>query len=47
MQNSQSSPDLAYHIETVWVELKDKVRHGKPKTIKDLKKFSIEEWNKI
>ena len=47
IQNSPSSPDLAYPIETVWAELKDKVKRRKPKTIEDLKKFCIEEWNKI
>ena len=31
----------------MWAELKDKVKHRKPKTIEDLKKFCIEEWNKI
>ena len=37
IQNSPSSPDLAYPIETVWAELKDKIKHKAPKTIEELK----------
>ena len=47
IQNSPSSPDLAYPIETVWAELKDKVGNRNPKTYEELKNYCIEEWNKI
>ena len=47
IQNSPSSPDLAYPIETVWAELKDKIKHRAPKTIEELKQYCLEEWNKI
>ena len=47
IQNSPSSPDLAYPIETVWAELKDKVGVRDPKTYEELKQYCIEEWNKI
>ena len=47
IQNSPSSPDLAYPIETVWAELKDRVRRRAPNTIEELKKYCLEEWNKI
>ena len=47
IQNSPSSPDLVYPIETVWAELKDKVGNRNPKTYEDLKNDCIEEWNKI
>ena len=47
MINSPSSPDIAYPIETLWSELKKKIKDRAPKTKEDLKKFAIEEWNKI
>ena len=47
IQNSPSSPDLAYPIETVWAELKDRVGNRNPQTYEDLKRYCIEEWNKI
>ena len=47
IQNSPSSPDLAYPIGTVWSDLKDKVGVSDPKTYEELKQYCIEEWNKI
>ena len=41
IQNSPSSPDLAYPIEIVWAELKDKIKHRAPKTIEELKKLTF------
>ena len=38
---------MAYPIETVWAELKDKVGVRDPKTYEELKQYCIEEWNKI
>ena len=43
IQNSPSSPDLAYPIETVWAELKDRVGNRNPQTYEDLKRYCIEE----
>ena len=47
IQNSPSSPNLAYPIEALWAELKDKVGVRDPKTYEELKQYYIEEWNKI
>ena len=47
IQNSPSSPDLAYPIETGREELKDRVGNRNPQTYEDLKRYCIEEWNKI
>ena len=47
IQNPPNSPDLAYPIETLWANLKKNVKNRDPKTKEDLKKFCIEEWNKI
>ena len=45
--NAPSSPDIAYPIETLWAELKKNIMARNPKTKEDLKKYAIEEWNKI
>ena len=47
IQNSPHSPDIAYPIETLWAKLKKNVKLRYPKNIENLKKFTIEEWNKI
>ena len=47
IQNSPHSPDIAYPIETLWAELKNKVKKRKPKNLHELKIFTIEELNKI
>ena len=47
IQNAPSSPDIAYPIETLWKRLKKKIKEREPKNKNDLKKFAIEEWNKI
>ena len=39
--------DTKFPIETVWAELKDRVRHRATNTIEELKKYCLEEWNKI
>ena len=41
------SPDIAYPIETLWTELKRKVKSRNPKNLEELKEITIEEWNKI
>ena len=46
-KTSPSSSDLAYPIETVWAELKDRMGNRNPQTYEDLKRYCIEEWNKI
>ena len=45
--NAPSSPDIAYPIETLWAELKRNIKARNRKTKEDLKKYAIEEWNKI
>ena len=47
IQNPPNSPDLAYPIETLWALLKKNVKKRMPKDLDELKKFTIEEWNKI
>ena len=47
IQNPPNSPDLAYPIETLWALLKKNVKKRMPKDLEELKKFTIEEWNKI
>ena len=47
IQNAPHSPDIAYPIETLWAELKKKVKERRAKNLDDLKQITIEEWNKI
>ena len=47
IQNSPHSPDIAYPIETLWAELKKRVKSRNPKNLEELKIIAIEEWNKI
>ena len=47
IQNAPHSPDIAYPIETLWAELKRRVKNPKPKNLEELKVRTIEEWNKI
>ena len=47
IQNPPNSPDLAYPIETLWAFLKKRVKKRIPKNLEELRKFTIEEWNKI
>ena len=47
IQNAPNSPDLAYPIETLWAELKKRVKSKTPKNEKELKKIVIQEWNAI
>ena len=47
IQNAPHSPDIAYPIETLWAELKKRVKSKNPKNLDELRQISIEEWNKI
>ena len=47
MQNPPNSPDLAYPIEKLWGIIKPRVRRREPKTIEQLKRYLLEEWNAI
>ena len=47
IQNAPHSPDIAYPIETLWAELKKRVKSRYPKNPEELKIIIIEEWNKI
>ena len=47
IQNAPHSPDIAYPIETLWAELKKRVKNRNPKSLEELKEITIEEWNKI
>ena len=47
IQNAPHSPDIAYPIETLWAELKRRVKDRNPKNLDELKIITIEEWNKI
>ena len=47
IQNAPLSPDIAYPIETLWAELKKRVKSRYPKNPEELKIITIEEWNKI
>ena len=47
IQNAPHSPDIAYPIETLWAELKKRVKNRNPKSLEELKERTIEEWNKI
>ena len=47
IQNAPHSPDIAYPIETLWAELKRRVKNRKPKNLEELKEITIEEWNQI
>ena len=47
IQNAPHSTDIAYPIETLWAELKKRVKSRNPKKPEELKIITIEEWNKI
>ena len=47
IQNAPHSPDIAYPIETLWAELKKRVKNRNPKNLDELKQITIEEWNNI
>ena len=47
IQNPPNSPDLAYPIERIWGIIKPRVKRRDPKSIDDLKKYLLEEWNSI
>ena len=47
IQNAPHSPDIAYPIETLWAELKKRVKDRNPRNLDELRQISIDEWNKI
>ncbi len=47
IQNAPHSPDIAYPIETLWAELKKRIKDRRPKNLNKLRQISIEEWNKF
>ena len=47
IQNAPHSPDIAYPIETLWAELKKRVKERRAKNLDELKQITIEEWNNI
>ena len=47
IQNAPHSPDIAYPIETLWAELKKRVKERKTKNLYELKLITIDEWNNI
>ena len=47
IQNPPNSPDLAYPIENIWGYLKPRVKNRGPKTLDELKRYTLEEWNNI
>ena len=47
IQNAPHSPDIAYPIETLWAELKKRVKNRNPKNLDELKQITIEEQNNI
>ena len=47
IQNPPNSPDLAYPIESLWGYIKPRIKKRNPKTLDELKKFTLEEWNNI
>ena len=46
IQNAPHSPDMAYPIETLWTELKKRVKDRNLKNLDELKIITIEEWIK-
>ena len=47
LQNPPNSPDLAYPIEDIWAIIKPRIKRREPKSLDELKKFTIEEWDSI
>ena len=47
IQNPPNSPDLAYWIEDLWSIIKPRVKRREPSSLKELKKYLIEEWSSI
>ena len=47
IQKSPNSRDLAYPIERLWDLIKPRIKRRGPKSIEELKKFLLEEWNSI
>ena len=47
IQNAPHSSYIAYPIETLWVEMKKRVKERRAKDLDELKQITIEEWNKI
>ena len=47
IQNAPHSPDITYPIETLWAELKKRIKNRRPKNLDELRQISIEEWNEF
>ena len=47
IQNPPNSPDLAYPIENLWAYIKPRIKKRNPKTLDELKKYTLEDWNNI
>ena len=47
IQNPPNSPDLAYQIETLWGIIKPRIKRRNPKTLSELKQFTLEEWYSV
>ena len=47
IQNYPNFPDLAYHIETLWGKIKSLIKRKAPKSLNNLKRYTLEEWNSI
>ena len=47
IQNPPNSLDLVYPIERIWGIINPRVTKRDPKTLDELKKYLLEEWNSI
>ena len=47
IQNPPNSPDIAYLIDNILGYLNPKIKKRDPKTLNELKRITIEEWNNI
>ena len=47
LQNPPNSPYLADPIEDIWAIIKPRIKRREPKSLDELKKFTIEEWESI
>ena len=47
IQNLPNSPDLIYPIETLQGRIKPIIKRRVPKTLNELKKYTLEEWDTI
>ena len=47
IRNHQSPPDFPYFIENFWGYIKPSIKRRNPHNLDELKRITIEEWNKI